>query len=90
MTNKELRELGMKELEERNTRYVNETVENAVRDIRSRAKELNMTILGLNVSKPYLVSRIIDGVKAVYPEIHAIENPFDGHSSTRIIFDWSS
>jgi len=88
MTNKELRELGMKELEERNTRYVNETVETAVWDIRSRAKELNITILGLNVSKPHLVLRIIDGVKAVYPEIQAtIENPNGG---TRIIFDWSS
>jgi hypothetical protein len=78
----------MKELEERNTRCVNATVENAVADIRSRAKELNLTILGLNISKPYLVSRIIDGVKAVYPEIQAtIEKSIGG---TRIIFDWSS
>jgi hypothetical protein len=91
MTNKELRDLRMKVPEDRDSRYVREYIETAARTIREQATTSIATKIAFAISKPHLVLRIIDGVKAVYPEIQAtIENPIHDHSSTCIIFDWSS
>jgi hypothetical protein len=91
ITNAELREIGQNAKENRITKFVKENVNKIVENIRSRAELDNTTnyVITILNALPEVSSRIIDGMKEVYPELNVTVYPVRAGHLTDIYFDWS-